>query len=423
MPTTQPRGEPAHAISYLMLSMAAVLAVLAVARNASRLWEWRNRYARYDFRIYYEWGREYREGESVWTPSPADPGRQVSNYTPFFVEPFSFLNRLDAPAAHLLWQLGEIASLVAALWMLARNASPPLDPAATIAVISLALLSRSSDDVLFFGQYSALLVLAMVASWTASRRSREVGAGVWLAVAALLKLYPGILGGYFVVRRSWRVIAWAALFTVLTVVATGVTNWWNFASYGLARSAAIAGHFAPDKIDVLNLIFFLVNGTIQAGSFGLAAVIAMTLAIDAVIVTVLVWATVRTQTDSDLDELTFGLWLAGGLLISPVAWRHEIPLLFPLYIATALTAGRVLYRRSAETGGRWLLLNPGFSLGFILVAACITREFIPRANHLVPHFLIPSIAFAGAALVLRSAPMFRQVLKGSAELIADPIQV
>lgn len=417
MPSTRPRRERKHAISYLMLSGAVVLAVLAAAHDAGDLRGYRNRYAQYDFRTYYEWGREYQQGESVWTPSPADPRRKASNYTPFFIEPFSLLNRLDAPAAHLLWQLGEIASLAAALWMVARNVSPPLEPAAIIAVISLALLSRSLDELLFFGQSSALLLLAMVASWVASRRYREVPAGLWLAVAALLKLYPGILGGYYVVRRRWRVVAWTAVFSALGVVATGAGNWWNFVIYGLPHSADIVWSFVPDRVSVLNLVFHLAGGTTLTGSSGRVTIIALTVGIDAVIVAVLVWAAARTEPDSELDELTFGLWLAGGLLISPETWHHEMPLLFPLYIATALIAGRALYGRSAETGWRWLLLNPGFALGAMFVAACIAREFIARVNHFVPRFLIPSIAFAGGALVLRSALALKQSPKGPAEPI------
>lgn len=421
MPSTGPRREHNHAISYLMLSVVTVLAVLAAAHDAGALRADRNRYAQYDFKSYYEWGREYQRGESVWTPSLADPRRKVSNYTPFFVEPFSLLIWLDAPAAHLLWQLGEIASLAAALWMLARNASPPLAPAAIVAVISLALLSRSLDELLFFGQNSALLLLLTVTSWAASRRYREMRAGLWLAVVALLKLYPGLLGGYYLVRRRWRIVAWSAFFSTLGVVATGAGNWRNFAIYGLAHSADIAWRFVPDRISVLNLVFRLAGGTPVTASSGRLMIIALTLGIDVVIVAVLVWAAARTEPDSELDELTFGLWLAGGLLISPMTWHHEMPLLFPLYIATALIAGRALYGRSAETGWRWLLLNPGFALGAMLVAACIAREFVARVNHLVPRFLIPSIAFAGGALVLRSALALKQSPRGTAESMAPYI--
>ena len=80
--------------------------------------------------------------------------------------------------------------LVAAVLLLARGNDPPLGAAPTIIVLSLVLLSRQFAGALVDAQVTPMLLVLLSASWFCARRERPAAAGLCLALAALLKLYP-----------------------------------------------------------------------------------------------------------------------------------------------------------------------------------------------------------------------------------------
>ncbi len=129
--------------------VAAILAIIATLSTAQRLRAVSHRYNNVDFVFYYGWWTDYSSGGDPWIVHPElselRPGvvrPHYCNNTPFFVELFSPLARLDQPAAFWTWQTAQLLCLAFAVLMLARGNDPPLTAAPTIIVLSLLLLSR-----------------------------------------------------------------------------------------------------------------------------------------------------------------------------------------------------------------------------------------------------------------------------------------
>lgn len=83
-------------------------------------------------------------------------------------------------------------------------------------------------DSLRLGQVDGLIVLLLALAFLALRRGRPWLIGAALAGAAVLKMSPAIVIGYFAWRREWRVLAGAAAGSVvLLAVSVGVAGWQN----------------------------------------------------------------------------------------------------------------------------------------------------------------------------------------------------
>lgn len=182
--------------SLLRIALAIVLATVALKVTVRRLDHFAWRYNSYDFDQLFDWGTRYRAGQDIWSPHqegelrPGEP-RRIYNQPPAFVEAFAPLTLLDKRLAHWIWQIAQLAFLALALWLVAREIDPPLDPATVVIFIALALMFQSVRKMLFNGQLSPLLLLSMVIAWICARRGRPAAAGFSLAIATLLKLYPG----------------------------------------------------------------------------------------------------------------------------------------------------------------------------------------------------------------------------------------
>ncbi|MGC1679394.1 MAG: glycosyltransferase family 87 protein [Candidatus Binataceae bacterium] len=344
-----------------------------------------DRYALYDFAGYYKWGQHYRSGIDWWA-------RSHCNYTPFFVDAFAPLTRFDAPSLHLGWQIFQIACLIVATILIARSAG--IFSAGVIVILaSVAVLSRTLDQVLFFGQFAPLLLALMVGSWTLARARRDAGAALLLALAILLKLYPGILLGYYLVCGKWRVLIWTAVFFALGIAASGLGNWHGFVVYGLPHSGEIlARGFWRDRVSIFNLVWGL-EASIASPSWW--TVFAPTAAVSLILVIAAALETVAAGARS-LDGIYFSLWLALGLLLAPIAWHHEIVLLFPLYFFGALCMARILREADLTTYARVGFFVAATAMLIVLVG----REYAAFFKNAMPTYLVPLCAFiAGLILV------------------------
>jgi hypothetical protein len=364
------------AVAAAILAAAAILHVVQTLRRLS------GRYALYDFAGYYRWGQNYQSGIEWWA-------RSHCNYTPFFVGTFAPLTRIDAPSLHLGWQVFQVVCLILAIILIARSAG--ISASAIVVLASLGVLSRTSDQVLFFGQFAPLLLALMVGSWTLARKNRDAGSAIMLALAILLKLYPGILLGYYLVCGKWRLLIWTAVFFTLGILVSGFANWHGFVVYGLPHSGDIlARGFWRDRVSIFNLVWG-VEAIIATPSWW--RVFAPTAAVSIGLVIAAALETVAAR-EHALDGIYFSLWLALGLLLAPIAWHHEIVLLFPLYFFGALSAARIV--RGAEFAGY-------ARIGFFVIAIAILivlvgREYASLFKNVIPTYLVPICAFVAGLI-------------------------
>jgi Glycosyltransferase family 87 len=380
-----------------VIAAAALAAVLATGALAHHLLSLKDRYTRVDFRIFYAWWVEYSSGQDPWIPILAQtevrPGLKrphFCNYTPVFVEVFSPFARLGQRTAWRIWEAAQLVFALLALAMLVRGPDPPVSLPVGLLALALTMVSRPMLGTLTYSQVTPLLLALAVGAWYADRRGHGALAGLLLAFAALVKLFPAAVGGYFLFRRRWRMLCWTAAFFAAGVLISGPSRWIAFAHSGLPFSM----HHEVARAELTVLAFTRRSVVDALGTARGATVLGLTYAITALLDLALVGVaaaiTVRSGGRGESDGLALGLWLALALLMSPLAWIHETILLVPLYLFGLLGVWRVIERRRRP-------LNWAFVVGAIMLVLCVLTDLIKALPH--PGFVALLAAYVSAALI------------------------
>jgi len=393
--------DPSRRVGYF----ACVLALLAIAAVGASLYGNRERYDRADFRLYYAWWAEFRHGIDPWQPLANAPtpgmasGMMVSycNYTPGYVVLLSPFALFAQRTAYWLWLVLQLGSLILSVVLLARELQPPPRGAAVLSIIALVLLFPPVHATLHGAQPTFLLLLLLSAAWLFERRASPTAAALMLALAALLKLYPAAAAGYFLFRRRLSVVIRAVLFTLLGAILTGPERWREFFVYGVPM---ITTELAQERMvsaftNLYHLLEQLFGPTVQYGWWLPAGALTLALGVLMAVRAGVVAATLPAG--SDADGLYFGAWLAVALLLSPMSWDHELPLLVPAYLfaLAGFARGRLPYRAPMLVIMLSLLAS---AAGFFLAPL--------RSFHL--YFLSTLALFAAACSALHSASIEAQ---------------
>jgi hypothetical protein len=182
---------------------AVVLSVVAALRAESTS----------DFRDYWQTARHFRETGEL----SVEFG--VHNYLPFFpilMIPWSFLPLRVAVVAFTFLSLGLLALTAVMADVLLHERLGPRPRRATLITLGLMLAYVHSCAVL--GAVGLLLTFLVVATWFLFERGREWPAGAALGLATLIKVVPGLLILFFLLKGRWRVaVAAVAVCAVLGV--------------------------------------------------------------------------------------------------------------------------------------------------------------------------------------------------------------
>ena len=375
---------------------AGILAIVAAVSLVQRIHSVRHRYDDVDFIFYYGWWTDYSTGGDPFVvqskPTELRPGvmrPRYCNNTPFFVELFSPLSRFDQITAFWIWQASQILCLVAAVLMLARANAPPFNAASTIIVLSLLLLSRQFSGTLAGAEVTPTLLMLLSASWFCWRRDRPAAAGVCLALAALVKLYPVTAGGYFLFARRWRALGWAIASFVAGVLLTKPAHWIELTMLEMPVSYRNVARAELTVLAAVRRVVAHFAGTTIAAA-PMSRVIAITAIFDLALLAIAAAATIRSIRRPDLDGLLFGLWVTLALLMSPLAWLPETLLLLPMYLFGVLAAWSGFQRRDASP-------RKALIAGSVILVACITTALIKAVPH--PGFPMLLAAYLGGALI------------------------
>ncbi len=254
------------------------------------------------------------------------------------------------------------------------------------------MLSRQFAGAMVAAQVTPMLLALLSASWFCARRERPAAAGLCMALAALLKLYPAGAAGYFLFGRRWRALFWTIGFFFAGVLLTNPARWIELATLEMPVSYHIVGHAELTVLAFVRKTVAHFAGTtiIEAPLF---AVLALTALIDLALLPIAAMATITGRARDDLDGLVFGLWVALALLMSPLAWIPETLLLLPLHLFGILAAWSGFRQHGAA---RQISLIAGAAI----LVACITTALIKAVPH--PGFSVLLAAYLGAALIFRA---------------------
>jgi hypothetical protein len=234
--------------------------------------------------------------------------------------------------------------------------------------ITLLLLCHPFWHQMVHGQLNLLLLLLLTGVWLADRQGHPYWAGGLLGLATAIKLYPGFLFIYFLLKRDWPVlraglIALVAL-TGLTALVLGPEAYCSYFVEVLPRTSlrradwhnlSLAGVWCKLFDVPLHLPPVQIVPLIESPTLTMVGMVGTLLAIAAVLALVLprLWAAKDT-------DLAYGLTLIAMLLVSPITWDHYLLVLaLPLVILWQRLQGRWLARLILLALLTVLWLEPG----------------------------------------------------------------
>lgn len=235
---------------------------------------------RFDFRHF------YLDARYVWVhralnPHLPDPRRPVEHESraddsvrqlPFYlpVVPLALapLTAGGQTRAALAWAAVQVAALAAALRILrgwARVEGPDAaKDSAVVFAVAVGLALPAIVEAAKFNQLTLCVLALAVAGLTALERRRRVLGGVLLGAAAVLKILPGLLLLWLLVKREWRaagaMVAAAAILVLLPpLIAFGPERtlayhreWWDYNIRGDSARGLVSPQLAEHFIDRRN---------------------------------------------------------------------------------------------------------------------------------------------------------------------------
>jgi alpha-1,2-mannosyltransferase len=194
-----------------------------------------------------------------------------------------------------------------------------------LAVVGGSLVLEPVRETLGFGQVN-LMLCALILYDLLGPKTRA-GRGIWVGLAAGVKLTPLVFFGLLVVTRQWKALAYASgsfAITVLIGFATtpqGAKEYWT----SLVVETTRIGGLAFSSNQSWNAFLIRLTGDLDGGG--------------------VVWLLLVAATISGGLWLTWKLWFKGerlaavsvtalvGLLCSPVSWSHHWVWAIPLGVA------------------------------------------------------------------------------------------
>jgi len=294
-------------------------------------------------------------------PSTLYSARMAQIALPFTYPPFAGLVMIPVALlpwslAVALWTIASIASL-AVIWRLCLTELPAdrrgrVHSAVLTAVVAVSLLLEPVRETLGYGQINLMLCALVMYDMLAAR---HVGSrGVWVGLAAGLKLTPLVFLGLLLVTRQWRALINAVAGFAATVLLGFVfapraaVDYWTSLVFDPSRIGGL--FFAGNQS--WNGFLTRITGHLHGGG-PLWAVGALVLAAGGLWLSRTLWR--------HADRLA-GLSVCAliGLLCSPVSWSHHWVWVIPLGTAllTSTRAGRAHPIWTASTWFGLFLLAP-----------------------------------------------------------------
>ena len=320
--------------------LAAMYLVVLVARGQRRS-------DQTDFSQYYVYALAMRSGQNAYTVDltslaarqSLSIGWKHATYPPTFILCFEPLTLMSPRAAYWTWTVISLASLGAALFLLLNQ---ECDLPSALLLAAAAVIYEPLASHFHFAQAQLTILLLLTLAMRSLRRGHEAAAGLTLAVASLLRLFPLIFVGYLLMRRKWQALLFMGL-----ALAVGAAITWGF--LGTTRAQ---GFFqmvdplsrqlkVPANMSLGALVsrpFWPLAGPLHP-SIELGRRMAVGLA-ELVIVTLTILAGAKRGWTADEDDAVFGLWVVTMVLLTPTAWGHYLVLLFLPFAVLVRAAAR-----------------------------------------------------------------------------------
>ncbi len=326
---------------------------------------------RWDFSHYYLSSLVLREGGDPYHTNLTPLGRKLglqtdeinrATYPPTFILCFEPLTWLKPRPAYWVWFAINFGALVLSLALLLGPGSG-IPRQMVVSLIALAILYTPLWYHFFFAQSQLIILVMLIYVMRACRRGADRTAGLLVAATALLRVFPGLIAGYFIVRRNWRALRWTIIGgaggALITLAFVGVHRSLGFLDViGFVESPMwmeVAGNIAFRAVVERLFTFFFGKDLGGAVIFMQYAVIAIG---DAALLGAAIWATIAPAGSPDPDSRAFALWVVAAIILAPTAWLHYLVLIYlPMScLIAAAAAGRASGRAVAAAIVSYLIL-------------------------------------------------------------------
>ena len=349
-----------------------------------------NRANELDFSHYYTSSLAMRRGMDPYAidlrPLATNLGLDVAEniratYPPTFLLCFEPLTMLQPGRAYWLWTaINAVATLAVLAVLLGRGSNIDLTAAASLAGFALLYPPLMENFSYAQSQILVVLILALMMRWM--ERGMDRAAGIALAVAGLLRIFPLIMVGYLLARRRWTVLGYA-----IGGVAAGIAVTLLIVGPRLGLGFVRALGFVMDsswmnrQVNV-SLNAFIERGFVYSLEFPLppSAEIARKIVTAICTITLVAFTYVSSAapaTDRDIDSRAFSLWVVATVLLAPTAWFHYMVLLFIPFaqLASAATLDRAS-NRAIWMGAASVLTLSGAMILRVTLGQFLSKETI-----------------------------------------------
>ena len=272
---------------------------------------------------------------------------------PTFVMMIAPLSRLSIDRAFWLWSLISAICLAVSAYLLFGPGSG-LPIRTELILISLVMCYPPVAANLFFGQSKLQTLMLLTLMLALMKAHRDGAAGIALALAILLRIFPLAMIGYVVLLRRWRLLIFAtagcAIGALFTLLVLGSADTLSF-TRGIATLTDQHWASLPQDLSTsgfISRVFLAISPTSESGLTHFVrrgAVVCARL----VFVLLTVRATLAFAPTQDRDWRLFSLWVIASVLLSPISWLHYEVIFLILFgqLAVAASHGRASRRSIA----------------------------------------------------------------------------
>lgn len=310
---------------------------------------------RFDFVNYYGGAVAAAHGGDIYAEFKHSWGTQAwvvaYIYPPFFALVLAPLTHFGLVAAGRVWLLVVHVAFFTALALILR-AHPELGPNGRRLFLVAALSFMPLYLNLKFQQVATVWLLLVTATLLASLRRRNTAAGIFIALAASLKVVPVFLIPMFwrLGRRRIAVVGGVALAVTTLVTVLLSPGSWQFFTVVLPRIGLGTANWDNGSVDGLVSRIVQYAPTVFGAATQSTAKAVIALAV-VVVVGLTLWCSRGGSDDAWTLRLSVAALVTSLLIVSSVTWQHHLVMLL-LPLATGLTW--ILARRAPARYAWWL---------------------------------------------------------------------
>ena len=267
--------------------------------------------------------------------SQLNPGIQFRNAHPPFAAilmyPFSFIGFQNAA---VIYTLITIVGMLMVIFLLFKTENIPFYYA-PLMVLFIAAWPPFQVN-LYLGQISVLITLFVAAGWFFYKKGNQILAGIFIALAAMIKFYPGILIVYFLINKKYKAfiasLIGVGIIFVLTIVISK-HDWIHFIIDVIPQDV----QYWQTNMENLSINGFFSKLLLPMSSYNntkqLAVLVSPFLRTTYVYVAtgLLVLFVILNMKKYD-NDLGFSLFLILAMLISPICWNYYFTLLLISFV-------------------------------------------------------------------------------------------